>query len=166
MLVVDPDMVRNIPLIESVFIFSDASEDTCFELPETREFTDNALELLEKLFLFCLDEKSVEIPPSHNELFSLVRLADFLGVDRFLDVAAGWLDVNKDAILNHNPIRNVRGLIRGRYRASADKRKKIKKLSSTTCSYCWDPILLPLPQRVEIKLTPCCANVCTYIYYM
>ena len=125
-LVVDPDMVRNIPLFQSVFNFSDPSEDTCFELPEAREFTTNALELLETLILFCCDEESFEIPPTHMELFSLVRLADYLGVDRFLDAAARWLGVSKDAILNRNPIRSVRGLIRGCYWASADKRKKMK----------------------------------------
>lgn len=43
----------------------------------------------------------------------MVRLVDYVGVDNFLQAAAGWLDVGVHEISNVNPVGRVFQLIRG-----------------------------------------------------
>ena len=78
------------------------------------------------------------IPKEHLELLGLVRLADYLGVDDFLHVAARWLGVSVTAITNSNSVRKVYQLIRGRYRASKDK----GMWSHGVCAWCFRPVYL------------------------
>ena len=65
------------------------------------------LEPLRKLVLFTKEKYNFTIPPEHMEILGLVWLADFLGMDDFLDVAAWWLDVSINAILNQNCVKCI-----------------------------------------------------------
>lgn len=156
-LVVTQDMLRNIPLLASAYSFGDPEESPVLELPVVKEYKKNGLDLLKSLFVFSLEE-SFQPPATHVELFSLIRLADYLGLDSFLTAAATWLGVSIDALLNHNPIRFVRGLVRGRYRASRHARAQ---KWPHICIYCYRPIDPPVPINIAAvtKKSPCCDKV-------
>ena len=90
------------------------------------------------------------------EMLGLIRLADFVGVDTFLTEAARWLDVSVDAIANHNAVRNVHQLVRGRYRASRHNKEK----GDGICVWCSKPIRMDFvvpcrPQVEERRRSPC-----------
>ena len=61
------------------------------------------LQLVKTLILFNTSPAEFILPSYHGEMFSLVRLADFLGVEEFMEVYARVLEVSVDAISNHNP---------------------------------------------------------------
>ena len=111
------------------------------------------------MIVFSLDE-SFQPPATHVEMFSLIRLTDYVGLDSFLAAAATWLGVSVDAILNHNPIRFVRGLVRGRYRASRHVRAQVK-WPYILCVYCYRPIEPPVPIKIATvtKRSPYCDKV-------
>ena len=52
---------------------------------------------------------------THLEMLTMVRLADYVGVDDYLEAAAKWLDVGVHSILNKNPVasRVARVLLKG-----------------------------------------------------
>ena len=159
-LVLSPTMLEGIPLLRSMFSFCDPDESPVFDVPETREFKKGGLVLLRKLVLFTQDMENYPIPSEHLEMLGLVRLADFLGVDSFLESAARWLDVSITAISNHNSVHSVFQLIRGRYRASRDKKKR----SHGVCVWCFRPIHLTVevpcrPQLEEPPRSPCCDSL-------
>ena len=174
---VTPEMLEGIPLLWCLFTFTDQEETTVFEIPESREFPKRGLELLRKLVLFSKDKDNFPVPAEHMEMLGLVRLADFLGMDDFLEVAARWLDVSVNAILNHNSVRSVYQLIRGRFRAS--RHKKSQHIGH--CCYCVSSIFssAPAPCRPQetrdLPRCPCCnlevhpecypiAPQCSYCY--
>ena len=77
-LVLDQATMESIPLFKAVFAFSDPDDGATFPLPDVKEFERNGLELLRTLVIFCRDPSSFAIPSKYQEMFSLVRLADFL----------------------------------------------------------------------------------------
>ena len=65
---------------------------------------------MKTLILFSTSPAQFILPSSHGEMFSLVRLADFLGIDEFVEVSARVLGVSVDANSNQNSAGQVRGL--------------------------------------------------------
>ena len=55
--------------------------------------------------------------PSHQRLFQLVPLDDFISCEQFLEMVACRLGVAVPSVNNANAIKTVRGLIRSRYMA-------------------------------------------------
>ena len=110
-LVLSPELVEGIPLIHSVFMFTDPDEPPVFEVPEAREFQKRGLVRLRELVKFTQDPMNYPPPTQHIELLGMVRMADFLGVDSFMETAAMWLGVRASAISNHNSVRSVRTTI-------------------------------------------------------
>ena len=153
-LVLLPHIIEGIPLLSSLFAFTDQNEPPIVEVPATQEFK-GGLELLKKLVVFSQDSDNFAIPAKHLELLELVRLADFLGMDSFMESAARWLGVSVCAISNHNPVREVYQLIRGRYRACRHKKER----NHGVCVWCIRPIYLDVhvPCRPEEpRRSPCC----------
>ena len=72
-------------------------------------------------------------PPTHLEMLTMVRLADYVGVD-YLEAAAKWLDVGVHSILNGNPVasRPARVLLKG-LRVSKEGKSHCHQ-SSVNCS--------------------------------
>ena len=90
-------------------------------------------------------------------MLGLVRLADFLGMDDFLELAARWLDVSVNAISNHNSVRSVYQVIRGRYRASRDKQRIHIGLCVRCCRSICPSVQSPCrPQLEDLPRSPCC----------
>ena len=115
---------------------------TSFSLPQRTEF-QNDLSLLQDLIIFSMNPPEQFVLPSYQRLFQLVRLADFIGCEKFLEMVAGRLGVAVLAINNANAIRTVRGLIRLRYRAHSkfidetfEKGNKCAKCN-TSVAACW-----------------------------
>ena len=97
--------------------------------------------------------------PSYQRLFQLVRLADFIGCEKFLEMVAGRLGVGVLAINNANAIRTVRGLIRSRYRAHS-KFVDETFAKGNKCAKCnWMLVRGRTSlQRPELSTTPCCGS--------
>ena len=149
-------MLDMFPVFKSLFLFSDADGPPIFTLPDIKEFRKyGGLQLVKTLIDFTASTSQYILPSSHGELLSLVRLADFLGVDEFMEVSARALGVSVDAISNHNPVRKVLSLIRGRYRASRHNRQKLQK-KPVVCGFCHKLISLPPPSKLDIAYTSCC----------
>ena len=155
-----PGMLDKIPMLASTFAVADPQESPLFDLPEVREFGNNGLDLLKSLISFS-DVESFQPPATYSEMFSLIRLADYVGADLFLEAAARCLGVHIDAIANHNSIRFVRGLVRGRYQASRHNRGRRPAI----CTYCSRPIdpSLPVNLAAVTKRSPCCDRVRLYV---
>ena len=85
--------------------------------------------------------------------FQLVRLANYIGCDHFLEMAASRLGAVVLTISNPKPIGNMRGLIHSRYRAHS----KFLESTWTKCAKCeW--ILIrgkTVLQRPQLNTTPC-----------
>ena len=124
-------------------------------LPHTTEFHED-ITLLFELIKFSVEPELYKLP-SYQRLFQLVRLADYIGCDRFLQRVASRLGVAVPMISNANPIRKVRGLIRSKYRAHSKFVEDIWT-KGNKCAKCgWLLIggtsVLQLPQ---LSTTPCC----------
>ena len=85
-------------------------------LPHTTEFHED-ITLLFELIKFSVEPEHYKLL-SYQRLFQLVRLADYIGCDRFLQRVASRLGVAVPMISNANPIRKVRGLIRSKVQSS------------------------------------------------
>ena len=111
---------------------------TSFSLPQTTEF-QNDLGLLQDLIIFSINPPEQIVLPSYQRLFQLVRLADFIGCEKFLEMVAGRLGVGVLAINNANAIRTVRGLIRLRYRAHSKFMNELLRRGTSVLSAtgCW-----------------------------
>ena len=93
MLVLSPELVEGIQLLHSVFNFTDPSEPPAFEVQEAREFQKRGLVRLGELVKFTQDSTHYPPPSDHLELLGMVRMADFLCVDSFMNTAVMWLRV-------------------------------------------------------------------------
>ena len=102
-----------------------------FFLPTTPEFQED-ISLLGDLIDYAT-KRVIDLPTDFRRTFQLVRLADFLGVDSFLELCAEQLDVPVADLWNSNSIRKVRSLIRGIYRAH---HKNSKITDKTICPVC------------------------------
>ena len=79
-------MLEGIPVLSAVCSFT--TDDTpMLELGDVREYQKEGLVLLKKLVIFTQDEVNFPIANEQlEELLGLVRLADYLGVDDFLQL--------------------------------------------------------------------------------
>ena len=132
-----------------------ANDKLTFSLPHTTEFQED-ITLLFELIKFSVEPKHYKLP-SYQRLFQLVRLADYIGCDQFLEMVASRLGVAVPMISNANPIRNVRGLIRSRYRAHS---KFVQDIWSkgNKCAKCGWMLVRGTTalQRPQLSTTPCC----------
>ena len=88
-----------------------------YDLPSWPEF--HSMEVVMELIKFSNSKvEEYSFPEDHRRAFSLLRLADLVGVDSFVALMAEKLDVPVARITNTNPIRDVRRCIRDRYRVS------------------------------------------------
>ena len=133
--------------------------NTTFCLPEATEFQGD-LTLLVDLITFSVNPPEQFALPSYQRLFQLVRLADFIGCEQFLEMVASRLGVAVPSINNANAIRTVRGLIRSRYRAHS------RFLTDTfaegnKCAKCgWMLVRQRTKlQRPKLCETPCCGSI-------
>ena len=108
-LVLSPELVEGIPLIHSVFIFTEHNEPSVFEVPEAREFQKRGLVRLWELVKFTQDPMNYPPPTQHTELLGMVSMADLLGVDSFMETAAMWLEVCLPSLIT--TVRRVRTTI-------------------------------------------------------
>ena len=120
-------------------------------LPTTPEFQDD-ISLLADLINYAT-KRVTNLPTDFRRTFQLVRLADFLGVDSFLELCASQLDVPIGELWNSNSIRKVRSLIRGRYRAHHTNSKVTDKIR---CPVCRKSITCAIPRKANWIETSCC----------
>ena len=71
--------------------------------------------LYRSIFEFLSKPTRYNLPDTYQDMFILMRLADFLGCDVFLDFVSSALRVQKKKILNVNSISSVHRLIRNKY---------------------------------------------------
>ena len=124
-------------------------------LPHTTEFHEH-ITLLFELIKFSVEPEHYKLP-SYQRLFQLVRLADYIGCDRFLQRVASRLGVAVPMVSNANPIRKVRGLIRSKYRAHSKFVEDIWT-KGNRCAKCGWLLIggTSVLQRPQLSTTPCC----------
>ena len=122
--VVTPRHISSLPLSISLLEFCDGN-DSVIELPEVKELKKSGLLHLKELISFQQHPGDYQIPPTHLEMLTMVRLADY---DDYLEAAARWLDVGVNSISNVNPVGEVLQLIQGRYRASRHNSQELDGL--------------------------------------
>ena len=124
---------------------------TVLALPSAREFQGN-LSLLEDLLDHC-NGRIEDLPYLHFRTFQLVRLADYIGCDIFLSKVANLLGISVFQISNTHTIREVRTLIRDRYRWAENKNLF---LTITAYPVCHETVSSPPPTLPCVYYLPCC----------
>ena len=144
------EQVKELELLDALFSLD---SDPVYEVPEeSREVGVHPLDTLLELLKFAND-LSFKMPECHQKMFPLIRLADFVGLDRFLDAAAGWLIVGREELCNYNCIRKVYSLARGRYRVARKRYENLK--DDTVCGVCKESITgFTLP--ITFTQSACC----------
>ena len=140
-----------IPYFESWYLRWNHEDELDVFLPTTPEFQED-ISLLGDLIDYAT-KRVIDLPTDFRRTFQLVRLADFLGVDSFLELCAEQLDVPVADLWNSNSIRKVRSLIRGIYRAHHKNRKITDKI---ICPVCRKSITCTIPLKSNWVETPCC----------
>ena len=82
-------------------------------LPDIPELKD--LLLLKQLVAYCSTAKEDQLPDHFMVTFKLIRMADFLGADTFLENTAKQLGTSVHKINNSNNIKTVREYVRSAY---------------------------------------------------
>ena len=129
-------------------------------LPTTPEFQDD-ISILADLINYATKQVT-DLPSDFCRTFQLVRLADFLGMDSFLELCADQLDVPTAELWNSNSIRKVRGLIRGCFRAHRANSKTTDKIK---CPVCQNSITRAIPLKADWVETPCCMKAIHHTCY-
>ena len=145
-------LLEKIPYLEALTSsrWAQGSHDR-YELPSVPEFHD--LSVFVELIQFANSKpEEYTAPPEHSRAFSLVRLADLMGVDGYLTLMAAKLGVPANRIDNSNSIKTVRAIIRNRYRASVAGGRKFEGL----CRKCRQPLAACPPERTRVTTTLCC----------
>ncbi len=144
-LIVTMELIKPMPVLVALFTFN-GRKSNIMDVPVDREFTETPLTSILRLINFSINRDEFCIPSDNMELFKLVRLADYVGMDSFLVGAAKWLEVLPIQISNSMGVRKVYKLIRDRYRASENN----KKGRCTICTGVFnrDP--------VRMARSPCC----------
>ena len=82
--------------------------------PDGPELKD--LLLLKQLIAYCNTAKDDQLPDHFMVTFKLIRMADFLGCDTFLENTAKQLGTSVLKINNSNSVKTVREYVRNAYR--------------------------------------------------
>ena len=140
-------MLEALPILIEWNMCEGDEHDDVSDVPEL--FKLGNLTNLKSLVLFSVRPSSFAIPEKYQEMFQLIRVAEYFGADHFMEAAAKWLEVDLCEITNNNNIRPVVQLIRGRYRAA-------KHNHPQPCAVCHQPFPSRGPCRVTPSVTPCC----------
>ena len=143
-------MLECLPVLHEWNILEDNDESIDSDVPKLSEL--GSLDHILSIVQFHTAPTSFKIPKEPMELFRLVRVADFLGADGFIDAAAGWLEVDRTRITNNNPIRPVFKLIRSAYRAAEHN-------LPSGCVVCRNKFETDGPRRIDVIVTSCCASL-------
>ena len=126
-------------------------ESKYIELPyETFAEVPEEFKYIRSIFEFLSKPRQYNLPDTYQDMFVLVRLADFLGCDVFLDFVSSALRVQKKIFFNINSISSVHRLIRNKYRQNKYNSSKF------VCDGCFSCISAPPPRKPEIFYSPCC----------
>ena len=105
------------------------------------------LTLLTDLLAFLQDENTYRLPREWRRTFSLLRLADMLGVDTFLAAVSRETCISVAMIDNSNGINVVRHRLRGAYRVSEHLSSK-KHVG--ICGVCSLPLAETPPRMAKV----------------
>ena len=83
-MVLSHKVVKVIPLLRSLFAYTDLNEPPIFEVPDAKKFKKSGLVCLCQLVKFTQESSYPPSSPEHLELLGTVRLAEFLGMDSFI----------------------------------------------------------------------------------
>jgi len=83
----------------------------------------------------------------------MLRLADFLGIDRFLAAVSADTNIPTELLDNSNPIRHVRARLRSSYCLSVHLSNTVHGGTCGACGFALDEIL---PRRPDVFRMPCC----------
>ena len=131
-------------------MLEDNDESVDSDIPKLSEL--GSLDHILSIVQFYTAPTSFNIPKEHKELFRLIGVADFLGADRFIDAAAGWLEVDQRRITNNNLIRPVMKLIRSAYRTAEHN-------LPSACVVCHKKFETDGPCRIDVVTTSCCSSL-------
>ena len=99
------------------------------------------------------------IPQTYQLMFKMIRLADFVGVDPILEVAANYLGTHPSRINNSNGIHAVRMRVRNAYRMVQKIAKfQVDKIGHT-CMVCKQTVIPPPSLFSQPFAMPCCKAV-------
>ena len=130
------------------------------ELPMETEFQGD-LPLLVDIIRIANEVEGWEelIPQTYQLMFKMIRLADFVGVDPILEVAANYLGTHPSRINNSNGIHAVRMRVRNAYRMAQKIAKfQVDKIGHT-CMVCKQTVIPPPPLFSQPFAMPCCKAV-------
>ena len=107
-------------------------------LPNIPELKD--LLLLKQLIAYCNTAKDDQLPDHFMITFKLIRMADFLGYDTFLENTAKQLGTS---VLKINSVKTVREYVRNAYRWAS---KSIEINQQQFCSVCRKSLAAQFPR--------------------
>ena len=128
----------------------------CYRLMPSKEWNKDLTLLTELLFFLKSEEGHYRLPREWRRTFSLIRLADMLGVDTFLQAVCKETLIPVQMLDNSNSIRDVRTRLRTAYRLSEHLAAKVHKGACGTCS---NPLPEIPPRRAKLYRMPCCEQV-------
>ena len=144
-------LLQKIPYFEALTSTRWAQDGDGYDLPSWPEF--HSMEVVMELIKFSNSKvEEYSFPEDHRRAFSLLRLADLVGVDSFVTLMAEKLDVPVARITNTNSIRDVRRCIRDRYRISKHHGGRVPGL----CGKCRQPLAACPPAKTIVETTLCC----------
>ena len=117
------------------------TSSTQMVLPDMPELKD--LLLLKQLIAHCNTVKDDQLPDHFMVTFKLIRMADFLGCDTFLENTAKQLGTSVHKINNSSSIKTVREYVRNAYRWAT---KSVEINQEQFCSVCWISLAAQFPR--------------------
>ena len=123
-------------------------------LPNIPELKD--LLLLKQLIAYCNTGKDDQLPDHFIVTFRLIRMADFLGCDAFLENTAKQLGTSVLKINNSNSIKTVREYVRGAYRWAS---KSVQMNQEKFCSVCQKSLAAQFPRLPPTLTTMVCCKL-------
>ena len=127
------------------------TSSTQMVLPDIPELKD--LLLLKQLVAYCSTAKEDQLPDHFMVTFKLIRMADFLVCDTFLENTAKQLGTSVHKINNSNSIKTVREYVRSAYRWAA---KSAEKNQEQFCSVCKNSLAAQFPRLPILTTMVCC----------
>ena len=126
------------------------TSSTQMVLPDMPELKD--LLLLKQLIGYCNTTKEDQLPDHFMVTFRLIRMADFLGCDTFLENTAEQLGTSVLKINNSNSVRNVREYVRNAYQWATKSAEKNQRF----CSVCQKSLAAQFPRLPTMTTMVCC----------
>ena len=127
------------------------TSSTQMMLPDIPELKD--LLLLKQLIAYCNTVKDDQLPDHFMVTFKLIRMADFLGCDTFLENTAKQLGTSVLKINNSNSIKTVREYVRNAYRWAT---KSVEINQEQFCSVCRISLAAKFPRLPTLTTMVCC----------